>query len=70
VEALEMGGLGGPEGTLSDRVSVSRYSEGRVLGLWAARNKTMRRESRVGLSHSRQYSARGSGSGHTYALFS
>jgi hypothetical protein len=70
VEALEMSGLGGPEGTVSDRVSVPLYSEGRVLGLWAAKNKTVRRESRVGLSHSGQYSARGSGSGHTYALFS
>ena len=65
-----MGGLGGLEGTVSDRVSVSRYSEGRVLGLWAVKNKTVRRESRVGLSHNGQYSARGSGSGHTYALFS
>jgi len=31
--------------------------------LWAARNKTVRRGSRVGLNHSGQYSARGSESG-------
>jgi GH25 family lysozyme M1 (1,4-beta-N-acetylmuramidase) len=33
--------------------------------LWAARNKTVRHGSRVGLSHSGQYSARGSGPGLT-----
>jgi len=38
------------------------------LDLWAARNKTVRRGSRVGLSHSEKYSARGSESGLTYGI--
>jgi hypothetical protein len=43
VEALRMGGLGGPKGTVSDRVSVLRYSGRRVLGSCvAAKNKTVR----------------------------
>jgi hypothetical protein len=43
VEALGMGGLGGPEGTLSDKVSVLCYSERRVLGpCVAAKNKPVR----------------------------
>jgi len=33
--------------------------------MWAAKNKTIRRGSRVELSHSGQYSTRGSGSGLT-----
>jgi len=38
-----MSGLGGPEGTVSDRVSVLRYSERRVLGLCVAtKNKPVR----------------------------
>jgi len=37
-------------------------------GLWAAGNKTVRRGSRVGLSHSGKYSARGSESGLTYGI--
>jgi hypothetical protein len=38
-----MGGLGGPEGTVSNRVSVLRYSERRVLGsCLATKNKTVR----------------------------
>jgi hypothetical protein len=38
-----MGGQGGPEGTVSDRVSVLRYSERRVLGpCMAAKNKPVR----------------------------
>lgn len=65
MEALRMGGLRGPEGTISNRVSVLRYSEGRVLGLWAAKNKTVRHGSRVGLRHSGQYSTRRSGPGLT-----
>jgi len=68
MEALEIGGLRGPEGTISDRVSVLRYSEERVLGEWATRNKTVRRGSRVGLSHNGQYSARGSGLGLIYGI--
>jgi len=44
VEALGMGGLGGPKRTVSDRVSVLRYSGRRVLGPYvAAKNKTVRR---------------------------
>ena len=43
MEALGMGGLGGPEGTISDMVSVLRYSEKRVLGpCVAAKNKPVR----------------------------
>jgi len=38
-----MGGLGGPQGTISDRVSVLRYSERRVLGSCVvAKNKSVR----------------------------
>jgi len=44
VEALGMGGLGSPKGTVSDRVSVLRYSGRCVLGPYvAAKNKTVRR---------------------------
>jgi len=43
VEALGMGGPGGPKGTVSDRVSVLRYSERRVLRpCVAAKNKPVR----------------------------
>ena len=43
MEAWGIGGLGGPEGTISDRVSVLRYSERRVLrSCVAAKNKPMR----------------------------
>jgi len=43
VEALDMGGLGGPKRTVSDRASVLRYSERRVLGSCvAAKNKPVR----------------------------
>ena len=43
MEARGMGGLGGPEGTVSDRVSVLRYSERHVLGpCVAAKNKPVR----------------------------
>jgi hypothetical protein len=38
-----MGGLGGPKGTVSDKVSVLRYFERRVLGSCvAAKNKPVR----------------------------
>jgi len=37
-------------------------------GLWAPRNKTVRRGSRVGLSHRGQYSAKGSGPGLAYDI--
>jgi len=36
--------------------------------MWAARNKIVRRGSRVRLSHSEQYSARESGSDLTYGI--
>jgi len=36
--------------------------------LWVVRNKTVRRESRVGLSHGGQYSARGSRPDLTYGI--
>ena len=68
MEALGMGGLRGPEGTISDRASMLRYSEEHVLGEWATRNKTVRRGSWVGLSHNGQYSARGSGPGLIYGI--
>jgi len=43
VEALGMGGPGGLEGTVSDRVSVLHYSERRVLRpCVAAKNKPVR----------------------------
>ena len=43
MEALGMGGQGGLEATVSDRVSVLRYSERRVLGpCMAAKNKPVR----------------------------
>jgi hypothetical protein len=43
VEARGMSGLGGPEGTVSDRVSVLRYSERRVLRPCVApKNKPVR----------------------------
>jgi len=43
VEALGIGGLGDLEGTVSDRVSVLRYFERRVLGpCVAAKNKPVR----------------------------
>jgi len=43
VEALGMGGLGGPKGTVSNRVSVLRSSERRVLGpCVATKNKIVR----------------------------
>jgi len=43
VEARGMGGLGGPEGIVSDRVSVLRYSERRILrSCVTAKNKPVR----------------------------
>jgi len=43
MEARGMSGLGGLEGTISDRVSMLRYSERRVLGsCMTAKNKTVR----------------------------
>ena len=43
MEALGMGGQGGPEGTVSDRVSVLRYSGRCVLGpCMAVKNKPVR----------------------------
>ena len=43
MEALGIGGLGDLEGTISDRVSVLRYFERRVLGPYvAAKNKPVR----------------------------
>jgi hypothetical protein len=49
VKTLGMGGLGGPEGTVSNRVSVLRYSERHVLGpCVAAKNKFVRLMSQIG----------------------
>jgi hypothetical protein len=43
VETLGMGGLGGLDGTISDRISVLLYSERRVLGSCVvAKNKSVR----------------------------
>jgi hypothetical protein len=42
VEALGMGGLGGPDGTVSDRISVLRYSEGCIL--WPVGCQEQKRE--------------------------
>ena len=57
METLGMGGLGGPEGTVSNRVSVLRYSERHVLGpCVAAKNKFVRLMSQI-----EQYLASGVG---------
>ena len=43
VEALRIGGLGGPEGTISDRCGQLRYSGRRILGpCVVAKNKSVR----------------------------
>jgi hypothetical protein len=57
VETLGMGGLGGLEGTISNRVSVLHYFEKHVLEpCVAAKNKSVRLT-----SHSGQYLASGVG---------